>query len=107
MNFLSNFDLLSVGLTTAAIGFLAFIVYFNNRKSVTNQAFLFFACITIIWGWVNYSNYQVHEPTMALWLTRLTIFLVLGMLLVFFNFFMFIQILNLILIKYINFYYYL
>lgn len=74
MDFFNNLDLLSVGLATAAIGFLAFVVYFNNRKSVTNQAFLFFACITVIWGWVNYSNYQIHEPAMAFWLTKLTIF---------------------------------
>lgn len=74
MIFLSaNLDLLTVGLTTASIGILSFVVYFNNRHSITNQAFLFFAWITIMWGWINYFNYQIHEPIVALWLTRLTI----------------------------------
>jgi len=74
MNLSANLDLLSVGLATAAIAILAFAVLFNNRNSVTNQAFLFFAVITILWGWVNYSNYQVHEPYLAFWLTKLTLF---------------------------------
>ena len=71
---LANLDLLSVGLSTAAIGILAFAVFFNNRKSITNQAFLFFSVITVLWGWVNYSSYQIHDPAMTIWLNRLTIF---------------------------------
>ncbi len=70
----TNLDLLTVGLTTASIGILSFVVYFNNRKSVTNQAFLFFAWITVAWGWINYFNYQTREPLVSLFLTRLTLY---------------------------------
>jgi len=70
----TNLDLLTVGLTTASIGILSFVVYFNNRRNVTNQAFLFFALITIVWGWVNYFNYQIREPLFFLFLTRMTLY---------------------------------
>ena len=74
MNLLTNLDLFSVAFVTATILILAFAVFFNNRDSITNQAFLFFAIITVLWGWVNYSNYQVHVPYLAFWLTKLTLF---------------------------------
>ncbi|HAT03652.1 MAG TPA: hypothetical protein DCS29_02625 [Candidatus Magasanikbacteria bacterium] len=74
MDLFTNLDLFSVGITTAAIGILAFAVFFNDHKSTTNQAFLFFALITVMWGWVNYASYQVYSPFMTLWLNRLAIF---------------------------------
>jgi signal transduction histidine kinase len=70
-----NLDLLSVGITIAAIGILGFLIFFSNRKSATNRAFLFFSLITIIWGVINYLNYQVASALYALWLLRLLIFL--------------------------------
>ena len=81
MNFLTqfvnvgNFDLLSVGFAVAGIGILGFMVFFSDRRSTTNQMFLFFACVTIIWGIVNYLDYHVTSPGLTLWLLRWEIFL--------------------------------
>lgn len=69
-----HIDLLSVGITSVAIGILGFITFFDNRKSVTNRTFLAFSLITIFYGVFNYLNYQVTSPELVLWLLRLTIF---------------------------------
>lgn len=74
MNILSNFDFLSVGITVATIGILGFIVFFQNRKSITNQSFLLFAILTIFYGLINYLSYQVGSELLALWLTRVVVF---------------------------------
>jgi len=71
---LGNLDLLSVGLAIAGIGILGFMVFFGDRKSLTNRMFLFFSVITIIWGIVNYLDYQVSSPIWVLWLLRFEIF---------------------------------
>lgn len=71
---LGNLDLLSVGLAIAGIGILGFMVFQSDRKSITNRMFLLFACITIIWGTINYLDYQVSSPIWVLWLLRLEIF---------------------------------
>ncbi len=70
---IENLDLLSVGLAIAAIGILGFIVFFTNRKSITNQAFLLFSLITIFWGVANYANYQISDPQYVLLFLRLLI----------------------------------
>lgn len=78
MNILSpniqNLDLFLVGITIAAIGILGFIVFLNNRNSITNQTFLFFSLLTIAYGGFNYVSYQVTKPELILWSLRLTIF---------------------------------
>ena len=74
MSNLQNFDLLSVGITVAAIGILGFAIFFDNRKSVTNKTFLGFSLITILYGVFNYINYQTASPELILWFLRLTIF---------------------------------
>lgn len=71
---LQNLDLISVGLATAAIGILGFVVFFSNRKSITNRTFLLFAIWTILYGTFNYANYKVTSPIWVLWLLRLTLF---------------------------------
>lgn len=74
---MSNFvhlDLLSVGLSIAAVGILGFILFFAKPKSATSKAFLFFSLITIFYGSVNYISYQVANPTLTLWFLRLVIF---------------------------------
>jgi len=73
LNF-QNLDLLFVGITIAAIGILGFIVFLNNRKSITNKTFLLFSILTIAYGSFNYINYQVTDPGLILWFLRLTIF---------------------------------
>lgn len=74
MNLLSNLDLLSVGVTIAAIALLGFIVYFNNTNSATNKTFLWFCILTILWGLLNFLSYQITYPEIAFWLLRLSIF---------------------------------
>src|SRR3989344_327201 len=72
--FLNNTDLLSVGMAVTAIGILGFVVFFNNRKSITNRSFLFFSLATIAYGILNYINYQVTSLIQILWFLRLTLF---------------------------------
>lgn len=71
---LNNIDLLSVGIAIAAIGILGFIVFFNNRKSITNKTFLLFTLSGISWSIFNYINYQFQNPTLVLWFLRMVIF---------------------------------
>lgn len=76
MELFNNIDLLAVGIAVAATGILGFIVFSDNRKSATNQAFFFFSLITILYGIVNYTSYKVSlQPAITLLLLRLTIFL--------------------------------
>lgn len=74
MSEIQNLDLISVGVTVAAIGILGFVIFFNNKKSVTSQSFLLFSLVTIAWGVINYLSYKVESPLIALWMLRLVIF---------------------------------
>ncbi|MDP3954044.1 MAG: ATP-binding protein [bacterium] len=69
-----NLDLLSVGVTVAAIFILGITVFFNNQKSITNKAFLFFSMATVFYGTVNYAVYHVSSPVVSLFLLRATLF---------------------------------
>jgi len=71
---LQNLDLLSLGITTAAILILAVAIYSTNKKSITNRSFLLFSIITVVWGVL---NYLAHESTdqVSLILFRVVIFL--------------------------------
>jgi len=71
---LQNIDLVLVGIAIAAIGILGFIVFFNNRKSVTNRLFLLFALVAILYSTFNYLSYQPAFNNIALWLLRVVIF---------------------------------
>ncbi len=73
-NFLNNTDLLSVGVAIAAIGILAFVVYFNNRQSITSKTFLMFSLVTAFWGVVNYLSYRFPTADGTLILLRLVLF---------------------------------
>ncbi len=72
---LQNVDLLSLGVAMAATVILAFTVYLNNKNNLSSKLFLAFSLITSVWGAVNYSAYQISDPTIALWFFRLEIFL--------------------------------
>ena len=74
MSTIVHLDLLSVGLSIAAIGILGFILFFAKPKSATSRAFLFFSLVTIFYGSVNYISYQVANPILTLWFLRLVIF---------------------------------
>jgi signal transduction histidine kinase len=69
-----NLDLLSVGLAIAGMAILAFIVFFNNRKSVTNQTFLLLAFAVIGWSIVNYLSYKLGSPQWSLFFLRSEMF---------------------------------
>ena len=71
----SNLDLLSVGITIAAILLLGFVIYISDRRSVTNRSFLAFSIVTILWGFFNYLSYQTTDTDLILWLFRAVIFL--------------------------------
>lgn len=75
MNFtLQNFDLFSVGIAIAAIGILGFIIFSNDRKSITNQTFLLFALVAIFWNAANYISSQSLPYQIALWSVRSVLF---------------------------------
>lgn len=76
LNNLKNLDLLSVGIAVAATGILGFVVFFNNRKSITNKTFLLFSLATLFWGTFNYL-YQVNYIgliNLSFWLLKWSIF---------------------------------
>ena len=74
MDILRNFDLLSVGIAISAILILGFVIFFNNRRSITNRVFLIFALVTTAWSIFNYLSHQFASPALALWLLRFEIF---------------------------------
>lgn len=82
----SNLDLLSVGITIAAIALLGFIVYMSNPRSSTNISFLVFCGVTMLWSFFNYISYQTSDPGSYLILWRLVIFLAFWHAFTFFNF---------------------
>ena len=84
---LNNLDLLTVGVTIAAIALLGFIVYINNPKSATNISFILFCLVTLLWSFFNYASYQLQDSLVVLWCMRIVIFLGVWHSFTFFNFF--------------------
>ena len=74
MGIFSNIDLFTVGLSSAAILILGFIIFFNGRKSITNKYFLFLAVFATLYTIFNYLSYQSSSADTALWLLRFVIF---------------------------------
>ncbi len=70
-----NADLLAIGIAIAAIALLGFVVYFNDRESVTNRSFFYFALINVIWSISNYLEYRFTTTTGTLWALRIHLFL--------------------------------
>lgn len=75
MSLFYDFDLLSVALAVITFAILGVIVFLNNRRSKTNQIFLIFTLLTIIYGVINYLTAQIKNPFYTLWLLRSTIFI--------------------------------
>lgn len=75
MDIFNHLGLFFVGVTIAAIGILGFVIFYNNRKSQTHRAFLFFSIITIIWSVFNYLTSQIIKPDIFLWNVRVVMFL--------------------------------
>ena len=74
MDGLRNLDLLSVGIAIAGIGILGFMVFFNNRRSITNKTVLFFSISAILWSIFNYLYQQPNPREVILLLMRLHAF---------------------------------
>ena len=70
-----NLDLFALGVGVAATGILGFLVYFNNRKSITNLTFFLFCLITIFWGISNFFEYKFTTTTSTLWALRTHLFI--------------------------------
>jgi signal transduction histidine kinase len=73
-DFFQNIDLLSVGIAVAAIGILGFVIFLNNRRSITSRTFLLFSAVTVFWSIVNYLQSSVLNPKLSFWLLRLVVF---------------------------------
>ena len=69
-----NLDLLALGIAVAAISILGFIIYFSNRKSVTNRLFLLFTIVSALWGIANYISYKIFDPVFGALSVRLVMF---------------------------------
>lgn len=70
MPILENLDLLSVGVAVAATVVLGFTVYLNDKKSLTNKTFLYFALVTAAWGILNLLSYRINYIDLAFWFLR-------------------------------------
>lgn len=62
MGKIENLDLLFTGIAIAGVGILGFMVFFNNKRSITNKTFLWFSMAAILWGVFNYSYYKLSFP---------------------------------------------
>jgi len=70
-----NLDLLTVGIAIAAISLLGFVIYVNNRNSITNKTFASLSAAAMIWAVINYLSYQTNAYiNLTLWLLRLVLF---------------------------------
>jgi len=69
-----NFDLLAMGIIIAAYAIMGYVVFLNNKKSVTNITFLTYSLAAIFYTIVNYLSYHVHSEFLVLLFLRLVIF---------------------------------
>jgi signal transduction histidine kinase len=72
--FLNNITLFSVALIMASACIFGFIVFFNDRKSITNRSFLMFCLVTVAWGIFNYLAYNAPDKNLALYFVRSVMF---------------------------------
>jgi signal transduction histidine kinase len=71
---MQNFDLILVGVAIASIGILGFVVYFNDKKSITNKTFLALSLSAIAWNSFNYLLNEAVPPAYAIWVLRAVMF---------------------------------
>lgn len=70
---IANVDALTLGVSVAASLFFGFIVFMNDRKSVTNRSFLLFLLLTVAYSAVNFLQYHLPAER-GLLVLRLVIF---------------------------------
>src|ERR1035437_2506216 len=71
----TNFNILIVGIAVGSIALLGFTVYFNDRESITNRAFLYYCLAVVLWGISNFFEYQFKTAQFALWALRIHLFI--------------------------------
>lgn len=69
-----NLDLLSVGITIAAIIILGFVIFLGDRKSITNKSFFYLVISATFWSIFNYLSYQSDSVNTTLLILRLLMF---------------------------------
>lgn len=74
MNFLSNIDLLTVGIAIAANLLIGLAVFLSSRKSATHILFFIQTIVLSTWSLANYISYQPHNAQIAIFLVRLVLF---------------------------------
>ncbi len=74
MTGITNVDLLTVGISVAAIGILGFVVFFNAPKSILSRLFLAFSLVAIAWNSLNYLSNKPMSPQRGIWVVRGVIF---------------------------------
>ncbi len=74
MNGLNNINLLSVGAVIACVIILGVIIFFSNRKSLTNKTFLGLSIAATLWSATNYLSFQLTDTVIILWILRLQMF---------------------------------
>lgn len=70
-----NFDLFLVGIVAAAIGILGFVVFINNKKSITHKIFFIESVVTVAYIFTNYAAYKFLSTDIVLILLRLVLFI--------------------------------
>ncbi len=69
-----NLTFIFLGSITGIIIVLGFIIYFQNRKSVTNFAFFLVSLNAALWGLFNFLYNQPNLNDLALWFLRIHMF---------------------------------
>ncbi len=72
-------------LTSEILLFLGFLVFFHDKKSITNRIFLIYALIISAWSIVNYFSVTVTGPQLLVWI-RLVLMLAVPHVFLFFLF---------------------
>lgn len=74
MDIIKITELVVTSIAIFATLILGFIIFFDNKRSITNRTFLMFALVTVCLCVFNYLTYQFNSPILVLWLLRIAIF---------------------------------
>src|SRR3989344_5277783 len=74
MDIIKITELIVTSVAIFATLILGFIVFLDNRRSLTNRTFLMFALVTVCLNVFNYLTYQYNSPILVLWLLRISVF---------------------------------
>lgn len=69
-----NLDLFIVGVIAAAIGILGFVVFINNKKSITHKIFFIESLLTVAYIFVNHLIYKISSISTIIIFLRFILF---------------------------------